>query len=270
MSENGEYILGVNKSEFERLEFQHEVWKEVTDNFLNKINIKEGWKCLDVGSGPGFVTMQLLNYTGSSGEVTALEPGKDYLDHFKEECRIKNISNAVFIESSLENSDIEDNYFDLIYLRWVIDFVPEAKNFLLRLIRLLKKGGVIAIQDYAYEGLALFPKGGPFDNAAEYVKNYYAAGGGDPYFTVKVPMYFKENNVLLKEYSPVSLAGGNKSGIFQWAYWFFKIHLKTMSELNIVSQELAVEFQKDLDTHAEDPDMIFFSPVVVNIIGHKT
>lgn len=242
MSEkNTDYILGVNQAELERLEFQHGVWKDVTDKFLEKINIQKGWKCLDSGAGPGFVSMQLLELTGGAGEVTALEPGEFYLDHFRNFCKINNIENVKFLNSDIENADLEENYYNLIFMRWVIDFVPDAENLLMKLIRSLKKGGVIAIQDYAYEGIALFPKGGPFDNIAEYVKSYWVAGGGDPYFTVKIPKYFRENNISLDEYSPVSLAGGNDSNIFKWAYLFFKGHLRSLAELNIISPELEKE-----------------------------
>lgn len=266
---NTDYILGINKTELERLEFQHGVWKEVTDKFLEKISIQKGWKCLDVGAGPGFVSQQLIELTGGAGEVTALEPGEFFLEHFRNVCERNNFSNAKFINSDIENADLEENYYNLIYMRWVIDFVPDAGNILLKLFRSLKKGGVIAIQDYAYEGIALFPKGGPFDNIAEYVKSYWVAGGGDPYFTVKVPKYFRENNISLNEYSPVNLAGGCDSDIFKWAYIFFKGHLKSLTELNIITSTLEKELWNDLKSHAENPDMIFFSPVIVNIIGQK-
>ncbi|MBS1517187.1 MAG: class I SAM-dependent methyltransferase [Bacteroidetes bacterium] len=268
-SEIKEYILGVNSTELRRLEFQHDVWKEVTDSFLNKINIQKGWKCLDVGAGPGFVSMQFLDLTGETGEVTALEPGKIYLDNFREYCRTKKIENAKFINSSLENAELEENHYDLIFLRWVIDFVSDPGNFLLKLLRSLKKGGVIALQDYAYEGIALFPKGGPFDNIADYVRKYWIAGGGDPYFTTNIPAVFRKENIELMEFSPVSLAGDNRSNIFRWAYLFFKGHLHSMTELNIISKELEAALDQDLESHYENPDTVFFSPVIVNIIGKK-
>ena len=45
--------------------------------------------------------------------------------------------------------------------------------------------------------------------------------------------------------------------------------MKSLSQLNIISPELEKELWDDLNTHAENPDMIFFSPVIVNIIGQK-
>ncbi|MEP7145886.1 MAG: methyltransferase domain-containing protein [bacterium] len=265
-----EYILGVNQTELERLEFQHKVWKNVTDDFFRRIKIQKGWKCLDVGAGPGFVTMDLRELVGDNGEVTALEPSEFYLNYLKVKCETNDFQNIKFIHGNLEDVKIENQYYDFIFLRWVIDFVPEPEKFLLKLLDALKKGGVIAIQDYAYEGITLFPKGGAFDNIAEAVKAYWNAGGGDPYFTVKVPSLFKKNNIELVEYKPVILAGDKDSGVIEWAHRFFTVHLQLMADKKIISQKKADDLLEDWLQHRQHPDTIFFSPMIVDITGKKS
>ncbi len=264
-----EYILGVNQTELERLEFQHKVWKDITDNFFERIQIQKGWKCLDVGSGPGFVSMDLRKLTGDEGEVTALEPSELYLNHFKEVSKKNSWRNVKFLHGNLEDLNLENEYYDLIYLRWVIDFVPEPEKFLLKLLGALKKEGVIAIQDYAYEGIALFPKGGAFDNIADVVRAYWRAGGGDPYFTVKIPSIFRKNNIELVEFKPVSLAGDKDSGVIEWAHRFFTVHLQLMADKKIISQKESDALLEDWLHHRDKLDTIFFSPVVVDLIGKK-
>lgn len=264
-----DYILGVNQTELERLQFQHYVWKNVTNNFFQRINIQKSWKCLDVGAGPGFAAMDLRKIVGVEGEVTALEPSEFYLNYFKDECKKNKYQNIKFIQSKLENVNLENEYYDLIYLRWVIDFVPEPEKFLLKLLNALKKGGVIAIQDYAYEGVALFPKGGAFDNIADAVRAYWRAGGGDPYFTVKIPSIFRQNHIELVEYKPVSMAGDKDSGVIEWAHRFFIVHLRKMAEIKVISQKEADALLEDWLNHRNKPDTIFFSPVIVDVIGRK-
>ena len=77
--QQNEYLLGVNPAELERLRFQHRVWRDVTERLFDRVNVQCGWKCLDVGARPGFVTMDLRDRVGESGEVTALEPSPLYL-----------------------------------------------------------------------------------------------------------------------------------------------------------------------------------------------
>lgn len=269
MSSDKEYILKTNQTELDRLEFQHGVWKKVTDNMLNKINIQPGWKCLDVGSGPGFVSMELLNHVGEKGEVTALEPSEFYLNHFKEYCTGNSLKNVNFINGTVENTDLKHDQYDLIFMRWVIDFVPEPEKFLLKLLDSLKKGGVIAIQDYNYEGIGLYPKGGAFDNVAEVVRAYYRAGGGDPYFISKIPPIFKRNNIQLLDYTPLGLAGDNQSGVFLWVGKFFTGHLQTLADLKIISADEKIAYEKDWKEYESNPDAVCFSPIVVDVIGKK-
>ncbi|HZV12664.1 MAG TPA: SAM-dependent methyltransferase, partial [Candidatus Kapabacteria bacterium] len=69
-----EYLLGINQTELERLQFQHGVWKKVTGGFLDRLGVQKGWKCLDAGAGPGFVSLDILERIGSNGEITLVEP----------------------------------------------------------------------------------------------------------------------------------------------------------------------------------------------------
>ncbi|MDP4234965.1 MAG: class I SAM-dependent methyltransferase, partial [Bacteroidota bacterium] len=165
MRDEEAYILGINKEELERLRFQHGVWKKVTDDFFNRIGVAKGWKCLDVGSGPGFVAMDLRERVGEQGSVTILEPAQYYIDHFKQESEKRGWTNITFLHGTAETAELPKEQFDLIFVRWVIGFVPDPEKFIVNLLSSLKKGGVIAIQDYLYSGLGLYPKGGAFDHA---------------------------------------------------------------------------------------------------------
>jgi len=269
MGESKEYILGTNQTELERLGFQHKVWKKITDSFFDRINIQKGWKCLDVGAGPGFVSMELIEQVGQSGEVTALEPSGLFLNYFKEQCAEKDIKNVKFISGNLEDNILEDEHYDLIFLRWVIDFVPEPEKFLLKLISSLKTGGVIAIEDYNYDGISLFPKGGAFDNVTETVRKYWRAGGGDPFFVSKIPFIFKKNNIDLIDFSPQCLAGDLESDVYEWADRFFTVHFQIMADHKVISQKEADEMLADWNAHKNIPETFFFSPIVVDIVGKK-
>jgi SAM-dependent methyltransferase len=264
-----EYILGSNVDELERLRFQHNVWKDVTDEFLRKINIQRGWKCLDVGAGPGFVSFELADIAGDEGEVTALEPMEIYCENIRKVRDKKYTGNLKIITGNIEDVNLEENYFDLIFLRWVINFLPDPEQIILKLNSSLKKGGIIAIQDYVYEGLALHPRGSEFDNVHDAVMKYYRSGGGDPYFPVKLSEIFRENDIELIEFSPHVLCGRSDSDVFQWGNLFFTKHIPKMIEENIISKEEGDAMLNDWLEHRQNPDAFFFTPVVVNAAGRK-
>lgn len=262
-----EYVLGVNDYELERLRFQHGVWKEVTDGFLDKIGVKKGWKALDAGSGPGFVSFDLLQMVGNTGEITALEPSEMYLNYFKDECKKNGWKNTKAILGSAEDAELPENYYDFIFARWVIAFVPDPEIFLDKLVKSLAPKGIIAFMDYAYEGLTLYPRGGAFEKMADTVRAYWKHGGGDPYIGAKLPKMLKQRSIELVEYQPVTLAGGPDSGVFRWADKFFSVHVQQMIDIGVADKTLGDDMLKDWIEHRENPDSIFFSPIIVNVSG---
>jgi SAM-dependent methyltransferase len=262
-----EYLLGVNDLELERLRFQHGVWKPVTDAFLDRVGVASGWRCLDAGGGPGFVAMDLRDRVGESGQVTLLDPSKMFLAWFAGETRRKSWTNVSTLEGRVDEVRIPRAQFDLVFVRWVIAFVPDPSSFLRKLLGALRPGGIIAVQDYYYEGLSLFPKGGAFEGAADAVRAYYRSGGGDPYVTGRLPEILRESGLTVTDFTPHSLSGGPGSGIMQWASRFFVPHIPLMAEKGILSPSRASEMLTDWHAHMSDPGSIFFSPIVVDIAG---
>ncbi|RPH37432.1 class I SAM-dependent methyltransferase [bacterium] len=264
-----DYLLGVNDTELDRLRFQHSVWGPLSHDFLTRLGIKAGWKCLDAGSGPGFVTVDLREMVGPAGEVTALELSPFYLEQARKEAAQKGFTDIRFMQGKVEEVSLPPNEFDLVFSRWVMSFAPDPEMFLLPLIRSLKPGGIIAIQDYYYEGLSLWPIGGAFDKMADVVRAYYRAAGGDPYVTGKLPGLFRAQGLSLLEFSPHCLSGGPQSPIMEWGHRFFTTHTQAMVEKGAVSQREAYAMVGDWHEHRNNPDALFFSPIVVDVAGKR-
>ncbi len=265
--DQSEYLLGANQQELERLHFQHSVWGSVTRNFLNRVGVQKGWCCLDVGAGPGLVTFDLRELVGESGEVTALEPSEFYLNWLGEQIENKGWSNVKRIQGTAEQTMLPVRHYDLIFVRWVIAFVADAERFLTQLFAALKVGGIIAIQDYYYEGLSLYPQGGPWDEMPDIIRAYYRSGGGDPYIAARIPEIFRRNGVDLIDFNPTCLSGGPTSDIIEWAGRFFDIHVPLMADKGVISREQAAALQNDWRGHRNNPQTLFFSPLVVDVAG---
>ena len=152
----------------------------------------------------------------------------------KKEACLGGIANFSCIQGDVETASLPKNMYDFIFSRWVIDFVPDPEVFLAKLIESLKPGGIIALQDYMYEGLSLFPKGGACDKLADAARAYYRVGGGDPYTMGNVPAWFNKYGLELIDYTPHSFAGNNTSDIIEWAHRFFIPHLPLMADKGIM------------------------------------
>jgi len=264
-----DYLLGVNDTELERLRFQHSVWGPLTREYFRRLGVSAGWKVLDAGAGPGFVTMDLRELVGAEGEVTALEASSFYLQECRKQAQERGFNDIRFVQGLVEEVSLPPNRFDLVFSRWVLSFAPDPERFFLSLLRFLKPGGIIAFQDYYYEGLSLWPTGGAFDGMADVVRRYYRAAGGNPYVTGELPALFRSHDVTLLEFIPHCLAGGPQSPIMEWGHRFFTTHAEAMIEKGATSQETASAMVADWHEHMKNPDALFFSPIVVDVAGTK-
>ncbi|MGH2569407.1 MAG: class I SAM-dependent methyltransferase [Bacteroidota bacterium] len=261
------YLLGINEAELERLRFQQIVWGPVTDRFFDRLGVQQGWRCLDVGAGPGLVTAQLRERVGDTGAVTALEPAKYYLELFAQEVQKRRWTNVKLLQGTVEEASLPSRHYDLIFARWVASFVPDLETFFTRLVAALRPGGIIAFQDYYYEGLSLFPRGGAWDRMPDVVRAFYQSGSGNPYVAAALPSLFRKHGITLIDYTPNCLAGGPDSGVFEWAGRFFTTHIPLMAEKGIITKHEADALQADWDAHRKNPDALLFSPIVVDVAG---
>lgn len=266
-NQHSDYLLGVNQQELERLQFQHSVWGPVTRKFFSRLNVQKGWRCLDVGAGPGFATIDLRELVGETGEVTALEPSTFYLSQLRKHTAERGWENVKCIEGTAEHTPLSLRSYDLVFIRWVIAFVPDPDRFLAQLVTTLRPGGIIALQDYYYEGLSLYPQGGVWDTMPDIVRAYYRSGGGDAYVTGKLPAMFKKHGLELVDFTPTCLAGGPSSGVMEWAHRFFSSHIPLMVEKGLLSSAQADALLGDWNAHRRNPDTLFFSPLVVDVAG---
>ena len=263
MSANEPYLLGISADELERMRFQHTVWKASTDDLLNRLAVGPGMRCLDVGAGPGFVTADLRELVGDTGHVTALEPSKMYLDHIRTTAQDHGWTNVEPVLGTAETAKLPNASYDLVYVRWVLNFVPDRPAFLCALVPFVKPGGVVAVEDYFYEGLGVHPRGTDFDRMPDIVRRYYRSGGGDAYGIAEMPSVLRNEGFGLVIFAPQQQVGGKDSPVFQWASKFFRLHLPIMAERNVIDAEERDRQLKNLDRLGADPDMFFFSPIVM-------
>lgn len=258
-------MLGDGEAEIERLRFQQSVWGPVTERFFDRIGVQSGWRCLDVGAGPGFVSMELRSRVGESGEVTALEPSNLFCSWLGREIERRNWSNLNVVNGTSYDMVLPPRYFDMIFARWVIGFVPNPREFLQPLLSALRPGGIVAIQDYVHKGCSLFPYGGAWDSFPEKMRQWWRSGGGDPFVGARLPEIMRQVGLTVTDYNPTSLAGGPQSLVMEWMGRFLKSQLPVMVRRQIATQSESDAIMADWTAHLENPATMFYSPLVIDV-----
>ena len=90
----------------------------------------------------------LLARTGQRGwTVTGIEPSHSRGDE------AKRIFGYDFIPDKLEDTNLSENYFDVIFMFHVIEHVLDPSEFISMLYKYLKPGGILVMETPTYDTL---------------------------------------------------------------------------------------------------------------------
>jgi SAM-dependent methyltransferase len=263
------YPLGTSDQELDRLGFQHEVWGGVTREFLARLGVGAGWRVLDLGCGPGFVSFDLSGLVGPTGEVVALDESPRWIEHVEREIRARGIRNVRTVRSRIQEAELAAGSFDLVFTRWVLSFLADPAAVVRRLVPALKEGGLFAVEDYNHEGVSLFPESEGFRAVVRATRAMYASSGGDAWIAARAPAIFRSAGLETLSIRPNVLCGGPGSPPFRWAGLFFPHFSEAMEAKGFLSAAERRLFLDEWAQREKDPDAMFFSPIVVDAAARK-
>ncbi|MBK7644073.1 MAG: methyltransferase domain-containing protein [Planctomycetes bacterium] len=264
-----DYPLGTDPLELERLGFQHQVWSPVTNAFFERLGVKPGMRVLDLGCGPGFVSLELAERVGPKGSVVALDEARHWTEWLREKAKERGFSNVTTVCARIQDADLPAASFDVVFSRWVFSFLSDPSAVATMLARCLKPGGALAIQDYNHEGVSIFPESEGFRAAVRATRALYKLHGGDQFVMGRISSIFATAGLELAELHPNVLAGGPESGAFRWADSFFPRFSAVYVEKGLMSAAERGQFLREWEERKQNPHALFYSPMVVDAVGRK-
>jgi|688.fasta_scaffold466691_2 ubiquinone/menaquinone biosynthesis C-methylase UbiE len=107
-------------------------------DLISHLQLKAGYRVLDIGAGTGELTYELAKQVTSSGRVFAIEPDAERLKIAKENTPFK-ITNIDWYQSTIELFDnLPLNSLDAAYSNYVLHWSSNKKAALLKICSLLK------------------------------------------------------------------------------------------------------------------------------------
>jgi ubiquinone/menaquinone biosynthesis C-methylase UbiE len=264
-----QYPLGTSDLELDRLAFQHEVWGGITRAFLERIGMRSGMHVLDLGSGPGYVSFDLARMVGETGVVVALDESPRWIEHLQGEITRRKTTNVRPVRARIQDLELEDGTFDVVFARWVFSFLTDPDAVAIRLARLLKPGGVLGVEDYNHEGISVFPESAGFRAVIRATRETYARSGGNAFVSGGMARIFAAAGLELVDLKSNTMCGGPDSPAFRWADRFFPHFSGVMEKSGVLSASERALYSREWEERKQDPHALFFSPMIVDAAGRK-
>ena len=119
--------------------------------------LRPGLTLLDIGCGPGTITMDLAHVVGPDGRVTALERTEDALDLARAEAERRGTTNVDFVVGNVVALELPDASYDVVHAHQVLQHVDDPVLALREMGRVCRPGGIVAVRDSDYAGFTWYP-----------------------------------------------------------------------------------------------------------------
>jgi len=136
-----------------------------------------GQSLLDVGCGPGSITVEFAELLGESSEVLAFDLSSEVIDQAR---AAYPGTSARFETMDLYNLAVDDNHFDVAHAHQVLQHVSDPIAALREMKRVVKPGGVVAVRDADYAAMHWSPASPLLDRWQELYRAVAYANDAEP------------------------------------------------------------------------------------------
>jgi ubiquinone/menaquinone biosynthesis C-methylase UbiE len=154
MSEQSLPYVIHSDEECERLELQARLAN--IQGHLRHLPVSPNSRVLDVGCGSGSMS-RLIARSFPQAEVIGVDVREQYLDFARARARDEGIRNLTFQSGDVFALPFPDASFDLVWSKYLLQWLREPRNALAEMKRVTKPGGFVVSCDYVGFGVEHYP-----------------------------------------------------------------------------------------------------------------
>lgn len=250
----------------QRFKILGKLYDSSSERIADALDIKEGWRCLEIGGGGGSFVRLLSSMVGSSGRVVVTDLDTRFL-----ESSLGDLKNVDILKHDVVNDELPNESFDLVHSRLVLEHIPAREKVFSKLLSSVKKDGRwLFLEDFDDRAAEEITIGEP--STIEIWRKFLSAlvylfrkhGKLAEYGALLPSIFYKHGLVDIRmETSQTLWRGGDLGGVLMRAN--FEQLRKEIIELGLLSQD---EFEHGIGIFTKS-GWGFSSPRMYSVWGRK-
>ena len=172
------YLLRGGRSGAARLHLINRLKWPTTERLLRAAGLRAGMRVLDLGCGGGDATLRMAALVGTEGEVVGIDLDPSILRLARREAENQGLP-VTFRHLGAEELD-EVAAYDFAYARYLMSHLQQPGRAFEAMVRALRPGGRLAVEDIFFPGHVCYPPNAAFDRYLELYQAAVRAKGADP------------------------------------------------------------------------------------------
>jgi arsenite methyltransferase len=125
--------------------------KEQRQKVIDVLQLQTGQKVLDIGSGPGYLASDMAAIVGQNGEAHGVDISEELLALARG--KYANQPQLKFHNANATSLPFSDEYFDVVVVTQVLEYLPNVDVALSEFRRVLRSGGRILVLDTDWDSI---------------------------------------------------------------------------------------------------------------------
>jgi SAM-dependent methyltransferase len=262
-----DYLLGDSRLEAARLKRQAALWDPTTHALFDRLGVKRGMRVLEVGPGAGSLHLELRRRL--RGPLDAVERSPVFVAQLKKKVARDGLGEGQIWESDLLAAPLPANRYDLVFARWVFLFLPDPEAHLRKLVRALRPGGRIAIQDYLRGTMSMVPMPEEWEAFLQADRAFFATEGGDVNIGARLPTMYRDAGLTVDEVTPTIRVGHPGSAAWRWMSDYFLGVMDRYAQFPPFSKSAGDRLRAKWLAAGREKTSMLVGPTVLDVVGRK-
>jgi len=265
-----DYVLGTHDAEIERLGVQHRVWRPRMLDAWRRARLTVGQVAVDLGSGPGYATLDLAEIVGSSGHVHAIDRSERFLAVLEARMRAQGLAHVTTYGRDLDDDEWPAIHADLVWCRWVAAFVRRPRALVDRMRSLVRPDGRVVMHEYLdYSAWRLLPDAPEFEAFVKTVIAAWRQAGGEPNIGRDLPGWLEDAGFRVDDVRPIMDVVSPDDFIWQWPRAFVTVGLERLVAIGLMTEPRAADIWRDFLAREGSPHIRMATPTVLEILATR-